>query len=155
MFKRSPRLQVCLKQETYDTVVRLAALQDQSASSLLREMIELVAPQLERMAELLEAFAAQRAQIGFDSSEAGENARQYLLDILDSVEDPEPLTRLREFMSENAPADDLRGDGAPGDAEEPSGKAHVLIGALKPPSSSSSPLSSSPPLSSDDRNGVS
>lgn len=67
---KNPRLQVPLDQETYDIVEELAQVRGVSKASIVREIVELMAPTLERTAKVLKDFARKESRLRQESEGA-------------------------------------------------------------------------------------
>ena len=63
MATRHPRLQVTLDQRTVAAIAKLATLQKRSRSAIAADLLQEMAPTLERIAKLLEAAIVNRATL--------------------------------------------------------------------------------------------
>jgi hypothetical protein len=150
---RNPRLQVVLNPETYTAIRELATLQGTSASSLVREIVEMAAPQLQQMSRILLQFQAQKEQIPKDIANAADRADKALDGFMELLQGQLDLAEYQmKFGALDAgsgapPGDgDGGGGGISGDPNPP-----PLIGGLPKPELSIPPL---PTTYTKLRNGV-
>lgn len=67
---KNPRIQVPLPQEIYDTIDELAKVRGDSRASIIREVVEMMAPTLKRTTTVLKGLAAKQDKLREESEGA-------------------------------------------------------------------------------------